>query len=684
MDDEPLQTQSASPLRLAKGRGFRILGWWVIVAVLLVASMWGDGESTPKASETTSAPTQRADGKLRITSIKPAEAYAGSTVVVHHSHLSEAERATVRIEIAKESAEILHRGPEQLVARVPTEMSPGQAKVRLFQGDRRSKPKDIRVKPRRIRRLLRNLVGGLALLIFGLRTLARGLRGQAGHPARATIGGWTRGIARGLGFGALLGGIGQSIVSAVAFVLGLLKTRLLNFRRALFVLMGAHIGAGVAIVVLPLGISRESLWLVAAGTLIVTLSRRGRGESLGMAVLGVGLVLHGLGIVRSGFEPFVGDPDVLPYLGALRESGMTGGLTRMLAGTVLGVLLQAPGAIFGLVLGIGESTALLGPRQALELLAASNIGMSLGTVVLALPFGRRARRLAVAHVGLAVALTLVFLVLAGVALEFSGLVLGTDPNELAYGKKVLVPNLAAHLAVSYVMAQGLAVVLVLPLVRPLAVFLQRTIPDRRPTATDEGQDSKTLASDALQQALASNRETLGSALAALRAGQRAPFVAGERAISEVRTQLKDSVAELVASGSESEQTEACVTVIRMQQALEQLLALGTRGLEKDYRLGDEAIEAFTVLHVLVVGSISAIQGELEGTQPLDIESARAREIETNTNEAELREKLLASLPDNRGHERDVLWWIEVIGAYEALGNHLYRLAESLSDPADDF
>ena len=395
-------------------------------------------------------------------------------------------------------------------------------------------------------------------------------------------------------------------------------------------------------------------------------------------------MLHGLGIVRSGFEPFVGDPDVLPYFGALRESGFAGGLTRGLAGAVLGVLLQAPGAIFGLVLGIGESTALLGPRQSLELLATANIGMSLGTVVLALPFGRRARRLAVAHVGLAIAMSLAFVLLAGVALEVSALVLGTDPNELAYGKKVLVPNLAPHLALSYVLAQGLAVVLVLPLVRPLAVFLQRTMPDHRPAAAGEAQDSQTVASEALQRALASNRETLSSALAALREGERAPIVSGERAISEVRTQLKDSVAELVASGAEVERTQACVTVIRMQQVLEQLLALGARGLEKDYRIGDEAVEAFTALHVIIVSSIAAIQAELDGTQPLDIENARAREIETNTNEAELREKLLASLPDNRGHERDVLWWIEVVGAYEALGNHLYRLAETLSDPADDF
>src|SRR5207237_5986298 len=134
--------------------------------------------------------------------------------------------------------------------------------------------------------------------------------------------------------------------------------------------------------------------LVTVGVLWLTLAGDRRGQALGKVILGCGLLFYGLHLLRVGFEPLVADPEVLPYIDRFQADHLGGLLACMSAGAVLAALLQGPAPAFALVLGLTQATGRLDLQSALAILAGTGLGGSVGTAVVAWPFGREPRRMA--------------------------------------------------------------------------------------------------------------------------------------------------------------------------------------------------------------------------------------------------------------------------------------------------
>ena len=85
------------------------------------------------------------------------------------------------------------------------------------------------------------------------------------------------------------------------------------------------------------------------------------------------------------------------------------------------------------------------------------------------------------------------------------------------------------------------------------------------------------------------------------------------------------------------------------------------------------------MHGLLTAGLDALVAGLDGQAAIDLEEARAREIEMNALEAGARAALLVAGP--RGGERSPASsacsssWMP----YETAGNQLYRVAEALAE-----
>src|SRR5690606_34964424 len=84
------------------------------------------------------------------------------------------------------------------------------------------------------------------------------------------------------------------------------------------------------------------------------------------------------------------------------------------------------------------------------------------------------------------------------------------------------------------------------------------------------------------------------------------------------------------------------------------------------------------LHQLLRESLSAARSSLNQGRPLDLDAARGREIQMNRIEASARAQLLDQ-ESQLGTSEGQLSLLQVVDAYEASGNPLYRLAERLGD-----
>jgi hypothetical protein len=131
------------------------------------------------------------------------------------------------------------------------------------------------------------------------------------------------------------------------------------------------------------------------------------------------------------------------------------------------------------------------------------------------------------------------------------------------------------------------------------------------------------------------------------------------------------------------------SVLQLQNALDHLLArtekmidaqiVGTsRAKHEAVSARDERQTLLESLHQLLRESLDAARSSLSQGRPLDLDAARGREIQMNRIEATARSLLLdqgSAVDAGEGH----LSLLQVVDAYEASGNQVYRLAEQLGD-----
>src|SRR5262245_57822242 len=166
-------------------RQFRTALLWVLtLAVIGYALVEEYVAPQPEAADEDTDDVDPDRDKLSIESAKPLELSPGAAVVVVVANADDRELTPLYVEIAKTRAEVLHRAQDQLVVRVPPSLPYGQAKLRVLQGTRRSKPWVLTLRPLPRSEMLRNVIGGLALFVLGLRTVGRSLRAYAGRRIR--------------------------------------------------------------------------------------------------------------------------------------------------------------------------------------------------------------------------------------------------------------------------------------------------------------------------------------------------------------------------------------------------------------------------------------------------------------------------------------------------------------------
>lgn len=240
--------------------------------------------------------------------------------------------------------------------------------------------------------------GGLAMFLYGMELMSRELQRAAGQKLKALIAKTTdtplRGMLAGVGITAVL----QSSSAVTVILVGFVGAGLMQLRQAIPVVFGANIGTTVTAQLLSFQLEELRYLFLIAGLLFWFAFQQGKWHCIGAAIFGFGLLLEGVVVMGSAFEPLMQGaflPELLqkvgqePFLGLLTGLCMT--LTVQSSSATIAIL-QRVAATSG---EVGHS--LLGLKGALPVLLGDNIGTTITAVLAALPGGRNAKRLAAAH-----------------------------------------------------------------------------------------------------------------------------------------------------------------------------------------------------------------------------------------------------------------------------------------------
>jgi Na+/Pi-cotransporter len=672
---------------VARRGGVRLVVAWLLTALLIgVYFSLPDGEDSPSLGTERAAQDQPAPPRLEVVSVTPSDATPGSAITVQFEGAAHPEQ--VSASVGKTELEVLSRMDDALVVRLPQNLPTGHAKLRVGEGQERSKPYYLRVKPENWRKPFRALVGGFALLIFGIGVLGRGAREAVGLQSTHALARWAQRGPAALGMGVGLGALSQSTTAAASVLSGLVSGGLLALGPAAAAFLGAQLGTASAPLASGLFDPREGLLLVALGVMWLAFTVTRRGTALARLALGVGLISFGLQTLRPGFEPFVQDSTLLSFVLELRAQGVLGVLTCALLGAGLVAIFQGPAPVCVLVLVLAQTTARWDLHTALSVLAGSGLGAAIGATLAGLS-SKRSRKLVLLNLMLGLASTLLAASLVDITAHIADLLVPGVPHEVRWGKRILLPHLGVHLGVAFALSQLTSALVLLPAAFPLARLVERWFPDDAPVVLPSVGDAVRVTKSRLLEVCEAQLASLAPLRDLVLTGARDAGQRVERALAEAQALLDELIAGPVMALGDSPDGRAlggaALTSVQLQRSLEGLERQAARfvdarvALSSDARpreLAAEDVSALEQMHELLVSSGVAIRDALQGHAPVDLEAARASEIAMNALEARLRKGVLEGDPQTvRRH----LLVLKLADAYEAAGNQLYRLSEALAE-----
>jgi phosphate:Na+ symporter len=237
------------------------------------------------------------------------------------------------------------------------------------------------------------LFGGLALLLYGMQLIGEGLQRAAGGHLRHLLTSMTRNRLAAVGSGALVTAIIQSSSATTLMLIGFVSAGLLSFRQALGVILGADIGTTFTVQLLAFKIQDLSLLFVGAGFAVSFFARRGTAKSVGLAILGFGLIFLGMKVMTDGLAPLANDELTRRVLVALSANPFFG----LLVGATLSASMASSAATIGLTLSSAHQ-GLLSLSGAVPVVLGANIGTCATALAASLRSTSDARRVAVAHI----------------------------------------------------------------------------------------------------------------------------------------------------------------------------------------------------------------------------------------------------------------------------------------------
>jgi phosphate:Na+ symporter len=315
-------------------------------------------------------------------------------------------------------------------------------------------------------------LGGLGLFLIGMVLTTDGLRAAAGDALRRLLLRFTGGPFKALLTGAAVTAIVQSSSAITMATIGFVGAGLITFHQSLGLIFGANLGTTatgwiVAGLGLKFSMSAVALPMVGVGAL-VRLFTRGRGQHLGLALAGFGMIFVGIDVMQAGMERISTriTPELLPddsWLGRLALLGM---------GMLLTAITQSSSAAMATTLTALHAGSLSLP-QAAAMVIGVNVGTTVTAVIAAIGTSLAAKRTALAHL----LFNTVTGLIAFLALPAFVWLVSRVGDQIEPGDSTV--SLAAfHTAFNLA---GVAVLL--PFSRPFAELVERLVKERGPRLT---------------------------------------------------------------------------------------------------------------------------------------------------------------------------------------------------------
>ena len=240
--------------------------------------------------------------------------------------------------------------------------------------------------------ILVGLGGGLALFLYGMRKMTEALKTVAGPRLKDVLARIATNRATAALSGALVTAAIQSSSVTTVMVVGFVSAGLLTFTQSVGVIMGANVGTTVTAQLVAFSVDEYALVMIAAGFLTELLARRESIRHYGMALMGLGLLFFGMGLMSAATDPV---RDYEPFVTFLQE--IRNPLVGLGAGFAFTAIVQSSSATTGIVIVLATQ-GFVTLETGIALVLGSNVGTCVTAMLSTIGRPREAVKAAVVHV----------------------------------------------------------------------------------------------------------------------------------------------------------------------------------------------------------------------------------------------------------------------------------------------
>ncbi len=236
-----------------------------------------------------------------------------------------------------------------------------------------------------------SILAGLILFLFAVNSLSEIIRKVIGEDAKKWILKFTSNTFSGVLTGTVVTTLLDSSSAVIIITIIFVNSKLLSFRQAMGIVLGANIGTTISSQIIAMDIGKYSPVLLLLGFALLIISKSEKINNTGKIILYFGVLFFGLFTMENAVEPLRNEPYFLEWLKKTEQP-----LTGSLIGALVTLIVQSSSATVGMAIILSKK-GLLTLAGGIAVMLGAELGTCSDTLLATIKGSRQALKTGLFH-----------------------------------------------------------------------------------------------------------------------------------------------------------------------------------------------------------------------------------------------------------------------------------------------
>lgn len=240
--------------------------------------------------------------------------------------------------------------------------------------------------------IILEVCAGLVLFLYAISSLSKTLIHAIGDKANHWIQKFTSNTLSSILVGAMVTTLLDSSSAVIIITIILVNSKLLSFKQAMGIVLGANIGTTVSSQIISLNIGKYSPILLVIGFLLILFGKKEQFQNIGKVVLYFGLLFFGLYTIENAVDPLKNEV----FFANLMKN-VENPIAGSLVGAIVTLLIQSSSATVGMAILLTKK-GFLSLTGGIAIMLGAELGTCSDTIIATIRGSRAAIKTGLFHV----------------------------------------------------------------------------------------------------------------------------------------------------------------------------------------------------------------------------------------------------------------------------------------------